>query len=360
MSTSISNAPWDGSASRFSPAEWAHSCVIDTGQGDPDSKARYRLPIREPGGALSRAGVHAAAARLNQVDVSADKKAAAARKLIAAYHTLGEDPPDSLLDMSKRGYSGPEIECRATGLPVEIRSSGTMRIGGLGAVFDVRSEVLAGGFREIMAPSVWNKSAGDGYPGVVCRFQHDDRMLLGATRSGTLRLHVNNRGLDYECDLPETRRDTYDLIARGDVAESSVAFQVWPDGDEWGYEDGAPLRRLISARLIDTAPVTTPAYSSGTSVALRSLARHMDAPIEDVQHYAEQDALARFFVRSDRPTMSGKQAQLATMAVRWPSKAKTGRQAQLETLARRWPSYTRPKTPQQLRIELEGCRWPPM
>jgi uncharacterized protein len=235
-----------------------------------------------------------------------------------------------------------------------------MRIGGLGAVFDVRSEILAGGFREIMAPSVWNKSAGDGYPGVVCRFQHDDRMLLGATRSGTLRLHVNDRGLDYECDLPETRRDTYDLIARGDVAESSVAFQVWPDGDEWSYEDGAPLRKLLSARLIDTAPVTSPAYSSGTSVALRSLARHVDADFADVQHYADQDQLCKFFTRSDRParTMTGHQAVVETLGRRWPSKAKTGRQAQLETMARKWPAYLTPKTQQQLRIELEGMRWP--
>lgn len=92
----ISEGSWDGSASRYTPEQWRRACLIDTGEGDPDSKDRYKLPVKTPEGDLSRAGVHAAAARLNQVDAAPAKKKAAARRLLADYRQLDETPPDSL------------------------------------------------------------------------------------------------------------------------------------------------------------------------------------------------------------------------------------------------------------------------
>ena len=64
MADSLSSAPWDGSASRFTPQQWRASCLIDTGEGAPDAKDRYKLPVREPGGAYNRAAMGAAAAAL--------------------------------------------------------------------------------------------------------------------------------------------------------------------------------------------------------------------------------------------------------------------------------------------------------
>lgn len=92
----ISEQPWDGSASRFTIEEWRRSCLIDTGEGDEDSKSRYRLPIREPNGDINRAGVHAAAGRINQVEASDTAVAAGRRRLIAAYRAIDEEPPESL------------------------------------------------------------------------------------------------------------------------------------------------------------------------------------------------------------------------------------------------------------------------
>jgi HK97 family phage prohead protease len=104
-SAKATDAPWDGSASRFSAEQWRRSCLIDTGEGDTDSKERYSLPVREPGGALNANGVHAAAARIGQVKVSADKKRAAARTLIRLYGEIGDDPPDSLRMLAGMGSS---------------------------------------------------------------------------------------------------------------------------------------------------------------------------------------------------------------------------------------------------------------
>jgi hypothetical protein len=90
----VSEKPWNGSAERFSPEQWKRSTILHVCDGM--EKSCHKLPIREPGGQLSRAGVHAAASRLNQVDAPAEAKSAAKRKLRGAYRQLGEDVPDGL------------------------------------------------------------------------------------------------------------------------------------------------------------------------------------------------------------------------------------------------------------------------
>lgn len=93
----VSESPWDGSASRFTDDEWIRSAIVDRGDEFDTAKTRYAVPILEPNGDLSRAAVHAAAARLNQVDAPQDAIVAARRKLVAAYRRLEEDPPEPLM-----------------------------------------------------------------------------------------------------------------------------------------------------------------------------------------------------------------------------------------------------------------------
>lgn len=225
------------------------------------------------------------------------------------------------------------------GSPIEVRSAGGQRtrtIGGYASVFNRSSENL-GGFIEKVTPAFFNKSRSDGWPGVVARFNHQDNFLLGTTRSGTLRLSIDNVGLGYDVDLPECRSDVLEMTQRGDLAHSSFAFQTYED--EWlTTEGGYPVRMLISGRLIDVAPVTVPAYPDATvgmrsaghkdmrsitrEVGLRSLARHVDAPIEDVLKRAESDELRSFFVRTDDKGA----------VVKAP---KSAMQARMEILARR-------------------------
>jgi len=92
----ISEAAWDGSASRFDDQQWQRSCILDKGEQAGTAKQRYALPIREPNGDLSRAAVHAAAGRLDQVDAPDAAKAKAKGSLRAAYKELGEDAPDAI------------------------------------------------------------------------------------------------------------------------------------------------------------------------------------------------------------------------------------------------------------------------
>lgn len=92
----ISEAEWDGSASRFSDEEWQRSAVVDRGDSYSTPKERYAVPILEPNGDLNRAAVHNAAARINQVDASPAAIRAGKRKLVAAYRRLDEEAPESL------------------------------------------------------------------------------------------------------------------------------------------------------------------------------------------------------------------------------------------------------------------------
>lgn len=209
--------------------------------------------------------------------------------------------------------------------PVEVRASETGRtIGGYAFVHNAESENL-GGYTERIARSFANKSRGDGWPGqsgggVVCRYNHNDELLLGTTRSGTLRLSLDDVGLSYDVDCPECRNDVLEMVARRDVAHSSFAFIAYEE--EWGVSDqNFPLRTLVEGKIIDVAPVLVPAYRD-TSVAMRSLAKFKDVPVEDVLKLRAEQELRQLFVRTDgepvkrKPRLTPQQAKMRSLAKR--------------------------------------------
>lgn len=97
----VVNTPWDGSASRFTPQQWRRSALLDTGEGDPASKDRYKMPVLEPNGDLNKNALGPAlgalnGARGNTVKATPAAKKAAAKKLLRAYHMAQMPVPDSL------------------------------------------------------------------------------------------------------------------------------------------------------------------------------------------------------------------------------------------------------------------------
>jgi hypothetical protein len=98
---SVSEAPWDGSASNYSdtPA-YCDACLVNDNSGPRSgwTQDKCHLPVKTPAGAISRNGAHNAASRINQLKgVSAASKASAKRKLASIYRNdLKEDPPDVL------------------------------------------------------------------------------------------------------------------------------------------------------------------------------------------------------------------------------------------------------------------------
>lgn len=204
-----------------------------------------------------------------------------------------------------------ETERRYTGVPVEVRvkaDSESNTIGGYAAVFSRLSANL-GGFVEQVAPSAFNKSRGDDWPGVVARYDHENAFLLGTTAARTLRVSIDDTGLLYEVDPPRARADIVELVQRGDVRKSSFAFRVPSGGDDWGFTDqGFPLRTLESVQLVDVAPVVSPAYAD-TSAALRSLAECKQIDLEEVRSLAADNDLRKLFVRTDGSGPAPKKAK---------------------------------------------------
>ena len=213
-----------------------------------------------------------------------------------------------------------DAERRFTTVPVEIRAgadnNSKRTIGGYAAKFERMSQNL-GGFVERIAPTFFSKSRGDGWPGVIARYNHDDNMVLGTIGGGTLRLSVDDIGLVYDVDLPQARSDVLELVERGDVRQSSFAFIAYED--DWTTSDqGFPMRTLVSGRLLDVAPVNTPAYEDTTvgtrsiDGALASLAVKFSAEVDEVRQMAQRDELRKFFQRTDGTQPETKRsAQLA-------------------------------------------------
>jgi hypothetical protein len=211
-----------------------------------------------------------------------------------------------------------DAERRFTSVPVEIRAATDKRsIGGYAAKFVPAISQNLGGFKEQIAPVAFNRSASQAWPDVQARYNHEDSMLLGTTGGGSLRLSVNDTGLQYEIDMLDDAisERIYKLVQRGDVCQSSFAFIS--DVDEWSTDDtGFPLRTLHQVRLIDVAPVNAPAYLD-TSAAVRSLATKFDAPVEEVRKLAQDNQLTKFFKRTDAidPKVQRRSAQAALAAI---------------------------------------------
>ena len=158
-------------------------------------------------------------------------------------------------------------------LTVEERAKGDSNapvLVGYAAVFNKMSVVIGGsyGFREMIEPGAFDDVLEDDVRAVL---NHDANFVLGRAGAGTLRLSVDDVGLRYEVDLPDTSyaKDLLESVRRGDIKESSFKFTVLTD--DWSENDEGTVRSIKKiGRLLDVSPVTYPAYPDAT-VAQRSL-----------------------------------------------------------------------------------------
>ena len=168
-----------------------------------------------------------------------------------------------------------KIEYRAVATsvaPIEQRAEGDKNvITGYGAVFynsaDPGTEYsIYSDMVERIGPNAFDDALNrDDVRGL---FNHDSSMLLGRMGAKTLRLAVDQTGLRYEIDMPDTStgNDVMALIRRGDIFGSSFSFQV----EEQLFSelpDGKMIRTIMKAKLFDVGPVTFPAYQSASTSA---------------------------------------------------------------------------------------------
>jgi HK97 family phage prohead protease len=144
---------------------------------------------------------------------------------------------------------------------------------GYAATFGVEAK-LPGDVTEVLASGAFAASLRND---VLAFVDHDPGRLLARTKSGTLRLAEDSKGLQFDLDVPSTTvgNDVLALAERGDLGGMSFGFVVGKDGEEW---DGNK-RTLRSVDLREISVVSAwPAYE-GTVVDARARKPEVTSPI---------------------------------------------------------------------------------
>ncbi|MFB9048021.1 HK97 family phage prohead protease [Sphingobium indicum] len=152
----------------------------------------------------------------------------------------------------------------------EVRAE-SRTLSGYAIVYGAEARIN-GGLETIAAGAV-SESLASGRD-ILALVDHDASRVLGRTKSGTLRLVEDARGLAFTIDLPDTSaaRDILALAERGDLGGMSFGFSVPAGGDEW-RGNKRTVRKLALHEISVIA--SHPAYTS-TSVEARAASNELE------------------------------------------------------------------------------------
>ena len=172
----------------------------------------------------------------------------------------------------------------------QAESGDGMTFGGYAWRYNSPSLPLGHGFIERIAPGAFTRSLKSRVD-IRAYVNHDDTLLLGSRRAGTLRIEDRADGGYVEIDLPDTTwgRDIRTLIERGDIGargNGGMSFGFATVKDEWN-EDGTE-RTLLAAKLFEVSIVTaTSAYMSTTAQMVRKLGNLATRTATDVDELSQ-------------------------------------------------------------------------
>lgn len=153
-----------------------------------------------------------------------------------------------------------------SGLQTRETENDQMIIGGYFVVFNTWTELWDGYYEQVSPKAFENVDLTD----IRALINHNDGLVLGRTKSNTLTLRVDDKGLYGEIKVNPNDQDAvnlYERVKRGDVDQCSFGFQITEE--EW--EDTAEGYRstITGIKLFEVSVVTFPAYED-TSVSARS------------------------------------------------------------------------------------------
>ena len=184
--------------------------------------------------------------------------------------------------------SNPEIRCSES----ELRTAPEGRtITGYAAKFNKWSDPIRGWFKEKIDSRAFE---GTDMSDVIMCFNHSIDNILARSSSNTLKLTVDEIGLRFEFEVPNTTagNDMLELVRRGDISKCSFKFRV--DSDEWKYadkENGLEFDErtiLHISKLHDVSLVVYPAYKD-TEASVRELEERKAEYLK--QHKHEEDSI---------------------------------------------------------------------
>ena len=148
-------------------------------------------------------------------------------------------------------------------------------IEGYFSVFNSSYPILDG-VEEQIAPGAFADTLGGDIRALI---NHDTSLVLGRTKSGTLTLREDARGLWGSVRINPQDGDAMNLyrrVQRGDVDQCSFGFYIEAETREV-LEDGTVRYTINKVRLLEVSVVTFPAYEE-TSVSARG---RQEAAIRD-------------------------------------------------------------------------------
>jgi uncharacterized protein len=150
-------------------------------------------------------------------------------------------------------------------------------ITGYAAVFNSPT-TIGDWFTEIIAPGAFSRSLSENGD-IRALFNHNWDNVLGRTKSGTLKLEEDERGLKFEIELPKTTiaRDLAESMERGDINQCSFGF--WVTEETWDYSVEPYVRTVNAVELFEVSVVSIPAYDDTEATLVRS--KELDKTFEN-------------------------------------------------------------------------------
>jgi HK97 family phage prohead protease len=280
----VDDPPWGSiSQAAYTPEQWRRACLIDTGQGDADSKARYKLPVKTPGGVIHRGGAHAAASVLaggrGGVSASAEQKAQAARALLRIYRSdLDEEPPEMLRRMAgmmsaDADPAHPLLSFDDPDAYASFRVNEAKRtISGM--VVPWGKIAVSGGQRWRFSENSlrWTEASR-----IKLNMGHDRMQTIGAAIHP---VRVTSQGLDVTFRVAN--------VPEGDRALALAASKAWDglsieidfeddSGDDWQTDPNDRSTRLVrQAKLMGVALTPMPAFDDARVAAVAASKDHTE------------------------------------------------------------------------------------
>ncbi|MBR2853982.1 MAG: HK97 family phage prohead protease [Clostridia bacterium] len=145
-------------------------------------------------------------------------------------------------------------------------AEGDLTIEGYFSVFNSIYELWPGA-TESVAPGAFSETLGNDIRALV---NHDDTLVLGRNKAGTLELREDSHGLWGKISINPNDVDAmnlYERVKRGDVDQCSFGF--WIEDEETEFRDDGSIHWTIrKVNLFEVSVCTFPAYEA-TEVSAR-------------------------------------------------------------------------------------------
>lgn len=154
-----------------------------------------------------------------------------------------------------------------------------IKISGYAAVFNSRTSI-GDWFDETISPGAFDKSISAKNADIRALYNHNWDNVLGRTKASTLTLREDDKGLNFEIELPNTSyaRDLAESMERGDIDQCSFGFFVEEGKERWDYSQEPALRTLEEVELYEISIVSIPAYDDTEAALVRS--KEIDNKVE--------------------------------------------------------------------------------